>query len=131
MWVRAQASVSNSPELAPDPATSSCVSLSQLLRLSAPTCDIGAMLLLMIITDTIGHVSPSRDPQSWTADPKDWNWLWITIMALVEVGPPSPLPQEAGRRPTGQLTPQDRFLCEAGLAPAQSPLCMRDTGRSC
>ena len=50
---------------------------------------------------SLGQVKPCRDPGLWKAAPKCWKQLTAAVTALVESGPPSPLPRQARRRPTG------------------------------
>lgn len=86
------------------------------------------MVAMMINAHSVGPVSLCRDPGSWEAACKCWKWLWVAIKAPGEVEPPSPRLQQAGTRPTGLLTPQDRFLHEVGPAPAQSRFCRETHG---
>lgn len=88
------------------------------------------VMMVMIGAHHVGRVSPCRDAGSWEAAPTCWKWLTVAVLTLVESGSPSPLPQQAGRRLTGRATPQDRFLHQAGTAPAQGPFCRETHGDS-
>lgn len=108
---RAQASVSNGLELAP--ITFCHLSLREVLWLPAPLSvqqggdggdDGGGDVVDGGDSDRLsplGQVRPCRDPGPWKAAPKCWKRLTATVTALVQSGPPSPLPWQARRRPTG------------------------------
>lgn len=87
------------------------------------------VMMVMIGAHHVGRVSPCRDAGSWEAAPTCWKWLTAAVLTRVESGSASPLPQQAGRL-TGRGTLQDRFLHQAGTAPAQDPFCRETHGDS-